>query len=115
MRYLLRAALAAAFIATPFVSAYARGGLVGMHSGQSLDSSMGSANAGQSIGGSRLNSTGNTPQNSAGDFRQDFDVMHLPRPDAGTRHRSFTSGSRIEMNSAGQSTATPANTGIRIR
>ena len=115
MRYLLRAALAAAFIAAPFASAYARGALAGMHSGQSLDSSMGSVNAGQTIGGSRLDSTGNTDQDSAGDFRQDFDGIRLPRPDAGTRHRSFRSGSRMDMNSVGQSTANPGNDHIRVR
>ncbi|WP_457301806.1 hypothetical protein [Phyllobacterium sp. P5_D12] len=121
----LRTALAALLITTPFASAFARGGGMGgghgggmgggFHSGQSLDSSMGSVNSGQSIGGSRLNSTGNTDQDSVGDFRQDFDGIRLPRPDAGTRVRSFRSGSRMDMNSVDQSTATPGNTAIRVR
>lgn len=113
----LRTALAALLITTPFASAFARGGGMGggFHSGQSLDSSMGSVNSGQTIGGSRLNSTGNTDQNSVGGFRQDFDGIRLPRPDAGTRHRSFRSGSRMDMNSVDQSTATPGNTAIRVR
>jgi hypothetical protein len=120
----LRTALAALLITTPFASAFARGGGMGgghggmgggFHSGQSLDSSMGSVNAGQSIGGSRLNPTGNTDQEPLGDFRQDFDGIPLPRPHIGTSHRVFSSGSRMDMNSVDQSAATPGNTAIRVR
>ncbi|WP_271899462.1 hypothetical protein [Candidatus Phyllobacterium onerii] len=121
----LRTALAALLVTTPFASAFARGGGMGgghgggmgggFHSGQSLDSSMGSVNSSQSMGGSRLNPTGNTDQEPLGDFRQDFDGVPLQRPHIGTSHRVFSSGSRMHMNSVDQSTATPGHTAIRVR
>ena len=87
MRSLIfRTALAALLISTPFASAFARGGMGGFHSGQSI-----------------------------GSARQNSHRMQLrPRSHVGTPGRSFTSGSRMDMNSVGQSTATPGNTAIRV-
>ena len=79
-------ALAAVFIATPFASAFARGGAMGgMHSAQSI---------------------GSAGQNS--------NRIHLPRSNVGTPSRNLTSGARMDKDSVGQSTATPGNTAIRV-
>ena len=89
-------ALAAVLIATPFASAFARGGGMGGggHGGMG-----GGFHSAQSIGGTRQNSNS----------------MELrPRSNVGTPGQSFTSGSRLDMNSVGQSTATPGNTAIRV-
>jgi len=77
-------ALAAVFIATPFASAFARGGAMGgMHSAQSIGS-------------------------------QNFNRIHLPRSNVGAASRDLTSGARMDKNSVEQSTATPGNTAIRV-
>lgn len=89
MRSLMfRTALAALFISTPFATAFARGGgMGGFHSAQSI-----------------------------GSTRQSSNSMELsPRSNVGTPGQSFTSGARMDMNSVGQSTATPGNTNIKVR
>jgi len=96
MRSLIfRTALAALLISTPFASAFARGGgMGGGHGG-----GMGGFHSAQSIG--------STGQNS--------NSMELrPRPNEGAPSRNVTSGSRLDLNSVGQSTATPGNTAIRV-
>jgi hypothetical protein len=89
MRSLIfRTALAALLISTPFASAFARGGGMG-----------GGFHSAQSIGSARQNS------NSM--------ALRL-RSNVGTPGQSFTSGSRLDLNSVSQSTATPGNTAIRV-
>ena len=89
-------ALGAVFIATPFASAFARGGGMGGGHGGSMGGGNhgGGFHSGQSSGSDRM------------ELR--------PRSNVGTPGQSFTSGSRLDMNSVGQSTATPGNTAIRV-
>ncbi len=95
-------ALGAVFIATPFASAFARGG--GMGSGH-----------GGGMGGGGHNGGGFHSGQSIGSARQNSNSMELrPRSNVGTPGQSFASGSRMDMNSVGQSTATPGNTAIRV-
>ena len=103
-------ALAAVFIATPFTSAFARGGGMGGGHGGGMGGGhgggMGGFHSGQSIGGTHQNFTGSARSNS--------NRINLPRSTVGPRSQSFTSGAQMDENSVGQATATPGNTDIRV-